>query len=57
MTTTQQRFTSVDQAAIYTVGRLEGLANTTRWSNRELAQVVRDEINEIAQTLKEELLK
>ena len=57
MTTTKTRFTTVDQAAIYVVGRLEGLANTTRWTNRELAQVVRDEINEIAQTLKEELLK
>ena len=57
MTQTTQRFTSVEQAAIFTVGRLEGLANTTRWTNRELAKVVRDEINEIAQTLKQELLK
>ena len=50
---TTQRFTSVDQAAIYVVGRLEGLGGSTRFSDTELSTVIREELKEIAVTLSE----
>ena len=50
---TTQRFTSVDQSAIYVVGRLEGLCGTTRY---EIEPELKAELKELAELLKEQVL-
>ena len=54
MIQTQQRFLSIESAAIFTVGRLQGLAATTRFDiNPELKQ----ELLVIAKGLADEVKK
>lgn len=47
------QFTSLPQAVGFVRGRLTGLAGTTRYSNTELAKVVREELKEIETVLAE----
>lgn len=49
MTYTQQRFLSTEQGVIHTIGRLDGLVNTTRY---ELPAALREELREISETLR-----
>lgn len=48
----KNRFTRLDQSAIYIVGKLEGLSSTTRY---EISDEVREEIRSIARELAEEI--
>ena len=50
MTTfTQQRFLSIEQGVIHSIGRLDGLVNTTRY---EIPANLREELREISETLR-----
>jgi hypothetical protein len=49
-TYTQQRFLSIEQGVIHSIGRLEGLAGTTRY---EIPANLREELREISETLRD----
>ena len=46
---TQQRFMSIEQGVIHSIGRLDGLVNTTRY---EIPANLREELREISETLR-----
>ena len=48
-THTQQRFLSIEQGVIHSIGRLDGLVNTTRY---EIPANLREELREISETLR-----
>jgi uncharacterized membrane protein len=50
MTYTQQRFLSIEQGVIHTIGRLDGLVNTIRY---EIPANLREELREISETLRD----
>jgi hypothetical protein len=52
MTTPPNQFTSLDQAAIFILGRLEGIAGSSR---HNLEYEVTTELAEISQLLKEQV--
>jgi hypothetical protein len=49
-TYTQQRFLSIEQGVIHSIGRLEGLAGTTRY---DLPAALREELKEVADCLRD----
>jgi hypothetical protein len=49
MTYTQQRFLSIEQGVIHSIGRLDGLVNTTRY---EIPANLREELRQISETLR-----
>jgi len=49
VTFTQQRFLSIEQGVIHSIGRLDGLVNTTRY---EIPAALREELREISETLR-----
>jgi len=50
MTYTQQRFLSIEQGVIHSIGRLDGLVHTTRY---EIPANLREELREVAETLRD----
>lgn len=52
---TQTRFQTIGQSAMFAVGRLEGLAYSTRFGDTELNAAARKELLEIADQLKSEV--
>jgi uncharacterized membrane protein len=49
-TYTQQRFLSIEQGVIHSIGRLDGLVNTIRY---EIPANLREELREISETLRD----